>query len=318
MSVSNIADLYSQLQKGMLTASIEIVEATLRELTHQHENVTPFLISFYSAHVAPHSHPNLVKLGALTRKQVASSMQAFYACACELMKAERRSRELDLGSDAEVDGIIESLMINYGTKQFPALEIFESRMKPDLYVLLNVAYHRLKHKDEVGIRSILSFLLRHKHITLEDVQPYPEICHIKFGRNDVIWYLWQLLLLFTNRRPSEKLALINDYVASELAIFATLYQKKYRPQRLPILIEAYAFVCSGRVPLKQRATVELTRVCCSATEEKEDEDKDKDKHGTTEEESSVDYLMCFTIRDEDVSEQVKKDREKNRYEYKDL
>lgn len=311
MSMSNIADLYSQLQKGMLTASVETVEATLRELTHQHENITPFLIGFYSTHVAPHSHPNLVKLGALTRKQVPISTQAFYACACELMKADREQREQR--SDAEVDEIIESLMINYGSKRFPALEIFETRMKPDLYVLLNVAYHRLKHKDEVGVRSILSFLLRHKHITLEDVQPYPEISHIKFGRNDVIWYLWQLLLLFTSRRPSEKLVIVNDYVATELAVFATLYQKKYRPQRLRILIEAYAFVCSGRVPPKQRATVELTRVCCGATEEKE-----KDTHGTPEEESSVDYLMCFTIRDEDVSEQVKKDREKNRCEYKDL
>ena len=363
----------------------------ISKLCNQGENMTPFLIEYYSAFIASQAQVRdrstsfslafqisfeLEKLSALSKKSLAlpSTVNRFEKIS-RVIGSYSASPGKETSSPVEKEKSIEleTLLINFGEKRFGALDylVEEETISFDLFRIFNVIFHRLKHHDRDGLMVILHFLTSQKSLqTMRvDVPAYPEIAHIRFCRNDVVWYLWRLLfdwihLKYGNlegKKEKEKgeksnKEIIRDYVTHELRIFSTFFQKKFRNQRLQILVGTFLVLCDSnevkrlihfgkeREREKNLYFKNNEKVLTNKNEnnfeenendfheveveneyhQKKEKESEKDKkemnlfHMKEKEESKRNYLMCFTYFDENSEVEVKKDRIKNRSEYKEF
>ena len=137
--------------------------------------------------------------------------------------------------------VVEALLSQFGDKRHDELVFLETQGKVtfNMFCLLNVLYYKLRHHERNDVVSITSYIFSMRVLSLDDLD-YPEMSHIKFARNDIVWYLWQLLLLYANRVQN---ALVTTFVKSNFNIFSTSFQKKNRETRLQIIHHVYNTLC---------------------------------------------------------------------------
>jgi hypothetical protein len=133
--------------------------------------------------------------------------------------------------------IMEALLSQLGDKRHAELDFLEEHglVTTDMFKLLNVLYYKLRHHDREYTTLILNYIFSMRVLSLDDLT-YPEMSHVKFSRNDVVWFLWRLLILYADRSQNP---LVNTFVRSNMIIFSTSFQKKNREPRIQILYHVY-------------------------------------------------------------------------------
>ena len=95
---------------------------------------------------------------------------------------------------------MEALLSN--AEHVEALEELRPMVTNDMFKLLTILYQGLEQKSEETIEAVLSYIFHAKQFSLAEIS-FAEIAALKFGKNDVIWYLWRVLLLYANALHDE-------------------------------------------------------------------------------------------------------------------
>lgn len=134
---------------------------------------------------------------------------------------------------------MEALISNLGDETNPRLDCIVDKVTSDMYKLLNILLFKTLKHDKRDVENILSYLFSMRQLSLDDIT-YPEISSIKAGKNDIVWYLWKILLVYAEEVEDE---IVSRFIKSNLAIFTCAYQKKQRPVRIHILYHVFKSVC---------------------------------------------------------------------------
>jgi hypothetical protein len=134
---------------------------------------------------------------------------------------------------------MEALISNLGEKTNPRLDCIVDKVTSDMYKLLNILLYKTIKHDKRDVENILSYLFSMRQLSLDDIT-YPEMSSIKTGKNDIVWYLWKILLAYAEEVEDE---IVSRFIKSNLAIFSCAYQKKQRSIRIHILYHVFKSVC---------------------------------------------------------------------------
>ena len=123
-----------------------------------------------------------------------------------------------------------------------ALDDMRDLVTYDMFKLLNILYNSITNQDAATGEAILAYIFSIKQFTLADVT-HPEIAPVvKFCKNDVIWYLWWVAKAAAQGPETNG---HQQFVQANFALFTSLYQKKHRDARLPILVHTIRSVTKG-------------------------------------------------------------------------
>ena len=135
---------------------------------------------------------------------------------------------------------MEALVVNFGDDAHPGLECIREKVTSDMYKLLNILLFKTKNKERRNVENILTYLFSMRQLSLDDIS-YPEIACIKTGKNDLIWYLWKIVLVcMADHDNNNNMA---SFIKSNLAIFVCAYQKKHRQTRIKIIYHVFNTLC---------------------------------------------------------------------------
>ena len=329
----SIIELYTHLSKSMKQGSTE--SKHILELLARGENPTAFFIEYYDMFAMTFNvafvktlSSKLERVSCMHKKNIISFASEFVEIAHILHYRTPRSFLTMREHPAPDISIIETLMYNNGKKRFDEIDylIEEGKITLDMHRIFNTLISLVKHKDKNGVLDILTFLLASRAssaLSLDDIS-YPEIAHIKYQKNDIVWYLWKILM-DTCKNPSFSLDLVKD----NLILFSMNYQKKYRNQRLTILFFTYVAVCKegslyskglsllqkhDSTTCKSQSQTTTTSTTTPTThslpllltskpivkKQKEDVQDSSSRN--------LDYLKCFTLVDVDAKASVMRDR----------
>lgn len=157
-----------------------------------------------------------------------------------LKRAKVRGAPRGLDDPPDIN-YMEALLTNYDVLlENSSIDELKDLVTSDMFKLLNILHTSVKCGDSHTVESVLAYIFSVKQLSLADLS-YPEVAGVKFGKNDIVWYLWRILLLASAASTDEG----RPFVRSQLAIYTTLYQKKHRLDRLPILIHTFRSLTKG-------------------------------------------------------------------------
>jgi hypothetical protein len=305
------------------------------------------LISFYIDYYATYSlSPNtfivelfakgIRNLLAIPKKFARNSADAFVNVARTLMAIKVHIYNF-LPPDAIVEvSMLEALLANYGDKRHDELEFLSEHgmVTHDMYRLLNVMYyHVYRMHDKKSVLDIMNYIFQSKTLALDDIVDSIEETRgsIKFGKNDIIWYMWKLLqLLVHSGRLGQLSQLDMNLVNTNLYIFTTHFQKKNRIVRTGII--AYLFVLFSSKNLDKRlintaikvshtGTEPMPAVCGESNTQEvvtkrkhviaSDHPNPNPKHASLSlpPKENMDYLKCFTVANREMIDAIRVERE---------
>jgi len=136
--------------------------------------------------------------------------------------------------------VMEALLSDF-PRRYSELEFLETNgmVTDDMFKLLNILYYKLRHAERKTVLEILNYLFSMRTLSLDDIV-YPEVAHVRFAKNDLVWYLWKILLIYASKQKNTD---VKAFVKSNLDIFATTYQKKSRNRRIDILYHVFINLC---------------------------------------------------------------------------
>ena len=347
--------LYSKLSKSMKLGLTN--DEVVRTLLDHGENLIPFFVEYYNTfnltlNVAYSRSlwKRLEKLGVIAtkRKMLPSFADEFIGVAILMQSQPPRSMLALEENEVPDTTTIETMLLNFGHKRYEELEFLleDGKVTMDMFKLLNLLMRQVRHRNKKETLDIICFILSFKTLSLDNIS-YPEISHIKFGKNDIVWYLWKVLLVISKK---SKAPLALEYVKNNISIFSLHYQKKYRNQRLRILYFTYLAICKGDLLyIKDEEKFEEKKVDVVIDEshiqrfgqrskeldksvnqknQKNQNNQHTQKNGNKiplgssptntnantngSIDPNLDYLMCFTVIDVDAQASVMKDRNKSR------
>jgi glycogen debranching enzyme len=135
---------------------------------------------------------------------------------------------------------INTLFYNYINA--PIIKDFLPYTAEDNCKYMGILKHCVKKGDTSGVITMLNYLLFNKELQAvsSDID-YIEISHIKKQfRDDIVWYLWKLLI------KCSKSDLEREWIKTNIELYAMNLQKKYRIQRLPLLYYCYNVVAKNK------------------------------------------------------------------------
>ena len=186
---------------------------------------------------------------SLKPKQLSlEEMPPCIVAAQELLKTVKPRTNKPLEPPPDIN-YMESLLSDVDYNQ--ALDPIEDLVTSDMFKLLNILYSSILQKDNRTIEAILAYIFSVKQFTLADVTCPIILANVKFCKNDVIWYLWWILRLVANAIDDQAI----EFVSSNLQIFTTLYQKKHRDARMPILIHTFRSLVKGGLRTGSKSTL---------------------------------------------------------------
>ena len=177
---------------------------------------------------------------ALKPKQLSGSAPAIVELEQFLKRAKVRGAPRDLDDPPDIN-YMEALLANCDAlDNSNYIDELKDLVTYDMFKLLNILHTSVKCGDSHTVESVLAYIFSVKQLSLADLS-YPEVAGVKFGKNDIVWYLWRILLLASATSSDEG----RPFVRAQLAIYTTLYQKKHRLDRLPILIHTFRSLTKG-------------------------------------------------------------------------
>lgn len=190
------------------------------------------------------------EMSALPKKMVLSN-NVFQQLLCEfslLISMHKRTQPLDLVLKESGCNytIIEHYVYKYNTRDY---DFIRDAFKPyscsnnELLKLFDIIYNLVKHADKKGVVIVLSYVLNNKNMgQLQNIN-YDEIVNIPENtRNDIVWYLWKLLLSIIDHRHKSN-PFVKESVNLIFEIFLAIYQKKHRLNRINMLIYSFVLLC---------------------------------------------------------------------------
>lgn len=105
----------------------------------------------------------------------------------------------------------------------------------EVYVLINYLYEFMLQNDIKSVFKILYHLLLTNNV--DECETLDIVRNIKRNKNDIVWALWKVLMIFTNRPPCDPI--IQRYVNNSFQLFSFDYTKKIRGDRMNILFVCY-------------------------------------------------------------------------------
>lgn len=186
----------------------------------------------------------------------------------------------------------------------------EELVTSDMFKLLNILFNALIDQDGRTVETILAYIFSVRQFTLADVTCSEITNNIKFCKNDVIWYLWWVVQLAANRIDDQAAA----FVQANLAIFTTLYQKKSRESRIPILIHTWRSIAKGGLrqgtklvdvfapPVAKKATTSsVTKTTTTTTKTGSGTMQQQHQYQRNDSETALqyEYLRVYTYKKDD-------------------
>ena len=133
---------------------------------------------------------------------------------------------------------VESLHF-YSSKEFPELKnelsFFHGQ---DIYTTVSHLYEFMLEGQIKNVFKILHYIIMKPSIP--ECETLDIVSNVKRNRNDSIWLLWKILLIFTKRPPFDNL--VTNYIENLFFIFSYDFSKKLRRERMNILFVGY-LVC---------------------------------------------------------------------------
>lgn len=177
---------------------------------------------------------------ALKPKQLSGNASAIVELEQFLKRAKVRGAPRGLDDPPDIN-YMEALLVNCDELlENSPMDELKDLVTFDMFKLLNILHTSVKCGDVHTVESVLAYIFSVKQLSLADLS-YPEVAGVKFGKNDIVWYLWRILLLASATSSDEG----RPFVRAQLAIYTTLYQKKHRLDRLPILIHTFRSLTKG-------------------------------------------------------------------------
>lgn len=152
----------------------------------------------------------------------------------------------------------------------------------ELFILMSYMYEFMLQGDIKSTFKIMYHLIQKN--TIDECETLDIVRQVKKNKNDSVWALWKVLMIFTHRPPCDQKTRL--YVNNVFSIFASDYAKKVRQERMNILFVAYV-VCVKRKPITYHDTLDDIILQASnqvnviydeinKSEKKEKEEKKKD------------------------------------------
>lgn len=294
---------YLSLTSSMLKKDTENISKTIFNLVvTEKENICAFFIEFYGLFVVKSIKDlniiytiasKLQLLSHVTKRGLENSFADFVQVAITISQNSVQNVCISNDeSDCNLDNV-DTMMENYDTKRYDTLEFFHSLgwTSSDMFKILNVFYNRLKHREYNDCKDLVNFLLQKnpRAISLSDIPKgvITEIDSIKFGRNDVVWYLWKVMQIFSEKCLKNEF--VSRYISYNLTLYVVSFQKKYRNHRLSLIYQTIRVICEKG---KKLIFIDNTMHLSDAT----DEDTCEDTREDEENEDKLEYLKYFTIQ----------------------
>lgn len=289
----NKLELYSDLTLSLLKKeTCDDICKNIISIPLESTNLIIFFLDFYVENILSNNTfvveivlKKLKTLASIPKKNICSSpiflseLSQLIAIFIECEEANKVniSDEYDIST-------IEALISNFGKKRYTELDFLsnEGKVTNDMFKILNVLYYKLRHHEKKDVLGIISWLVSQKTLAIDELF-LDEIKHIKCMKNDIIWYLWKIALLF-----AKDIAL--DFVKLYLNLFTILYQKKYRQTRINILFHVFACLSSKKTIFNEVVSIQQPNVQDSL-------------------ELDTSYLRCYTKFDIDLANTVKREKE---------
>ena len=137
---------------------------------------------------------------------------------------------------------MEALAENYEHKKHDELMflITEGKVSKDLFTILNILYWHLRHQKTNDVLNILLWLLSHKNVIVGDLTDFEEIENVVKNKNDIIWILWKLALLFSKHRLAKN-KIVYEFVLFNLQLYTFMYQKQLQKKKPRLNVLIYVF-----------------------------------------------------------------------------
>jgi hypothetical protein len=350
-SKSKTDTLFQELATHMRAKQSEQVAGMIADILADTKvpSISTQLISFYIDYYATYAlSPNVYmvelfatgirNLLAIPKKHTRqlNSIEAFINVARTLMAIKVHTYNF-ISSDVLVDvSTLEALLANFGDKRYPELEFLSEQgmVTQDMYRLLNVMYyHVYRVRDKKTVLDIINYIFQSKTLALDEIVDTidPVRGAIKFGKNDIVWYMWKILQLLTTTRKFDCMGLDARLVDTSLILFATFFQKKNRSTRINMIAYIFAILSSKNMekrlidtPVKvSHETGEQGRELERELEQERARDREQSTKGAQKQNTkpvatdtsslasteNMDYLKCFTVINRDMIDAIRVERQ---------
>ena len=148
------------------------------------------------------------------------------------------------GQASEISGVTD---VEIYVLRFPgitAIKEFRDLCSDEVRTYMGILLACIKKRDKKAVKRILDYFLNenNKQVVVSKDIDFDDISHIKDGmRDDVVWYLWKLLITNVTKTKEER-----EFCRCHLYMYALYFQKKYRNVRINLLYFCYLFFASGK------------------------------------------------------------------------
>lgn len=135
-------------------------------------------------------------------------------------------------------------------KKFPELQDGLAHVvKHQVYELVIYLYEYMVANDIKSVYKIMHAVLAYKPI--EECETLDIVRDVKRPKNDPVWVLWKVLMIYAKRPPSNQHTLC--YVENAFDVFCYDYSKRVRQERINLLFASY-LICVRRKPINYNDT----------------------------------------------------------------
>lgn len=294
----NKLELYSELTISLLKKDHPLCIDTCRNIisiqSAESTNLVVFFIDFFIENILSNNlfiidlvSKKLRVLISIPKKNICSS-PIFLSEVSELITIFIECNESNKVNTIEEYDIstIEALISNFGKKRYSELDFLneQGKVTSDMFKILNILFYKIRHHEKKEVLGIVSWLLTLKTLAIDEIS-YDEIKHIKCMKNDIIWYIWKIALIYAKDC---------DFVKHYLNIFTTLYQKKYRQSRLHILYHVLMSISNKKTIFNESIKYQHSSAM---------------QNVDAENEPDTSYLKCYTQFDKELANAVKLEKE---------
>jgi hypothetical protein len=205
-------------------------------------------------------------------------------------------------SSHEMVNKIEALTINHKHQRYHELDflLHQGRVTSEVFKVFNLLFFKMHTHEKREVRDILNHLINTGIVLTghdddwsqsdKDWNDWNE-CNklLKPCSNDIIWYLWHLSLTYTKKNQP----IAQEFVLGHIRVFSAHYKKKFRQNRLNMLIHVFLVLTSANC--SKHIIAQSQRQSESAPQ--------------VENQLCLSYLHCYTTSDTKLRSVVNEDRQ---------
>lgn len=175
-------------------------------------------------------------------------------CICEVcmvMTKESSCKTRIYYKDADYGSFVDSLYFKK-TKHYPELEDNMGHIvQHDIYVAVLYLYEMMLEGNTKDMLKVIHYIAN-KRVSVPQCETLDIVNnHVKSCKQDTVWILWKVLLIYCKRPPMTRQH--DAFVKHAFRVFSFNYSKKDKQNRLEILLVAY-MICVKNQPVHDTST----------------------------------------------------------------